>query len=69
MDKKNKQGGRITIKQVKSAIGYSKKTKDTLRTLGLRRINHVVSHNETQSILGMIKRVKHLVILGNETKK
>ena len=51
----------IKIKQVKSRIGAPVDQKRTLDALGLRKLNRVVEHEETRSILGMIKKVKHLV--------
>jgi large subunit ribosomal protein L30 len=51
----------IRIKQVRSRIGCPKVQKRTLDALGLRKINHVVEHEENPAILGMIERVKHLV--------
>jgi len=57
-DKKQKKL-RITLK--KSPIGYIKKQKITIRTLGLRRIHHTVEHNDTPQIRGMINKVNHLV--------
>jgi len=52
---------KIKITQIKSAIGYRKKTKDTLIALGLRKLNSSVSHNDSPSIRGMIQIVNHLV--------
>ena len=51
----------IKIKQIKSRIGAPKDQKRTLDALGLRKMNHVVEHEENPSILGMINKVKHLV--------
>ena len=51
----------IKIKQVKSRIGAPANQKRTLDALGLRKMNRVVEHEETPSILGMINKVKHLV--------
>ena len=52
---------KIKITQIKSAIGYRKKTKDTLVALGLKKINSSVLHNDSPSIRGMIQIVNHLV--------
>lgn len=52
---------KIKIKQVRSAIGASKKQKATLVALGLRKINAVVEHSSTAVILGMVTKVDHLV--------
>ena len=51
----------IKIKQVRSRIGRPKDQRRTLDALGLRKINAVVEHNATPQILGMVKKVSHLV--------
>ncbi|MCY4475118.1 MAG: 50S ribosomal protein L30 [Chloroflexi bacterium] len=51
----------IVIKQVRSGIGTIPKQRATLKALGLRRINHVVTKQDTVQVRGMVKRVSHLV--------
>ncbi len=51
----------IRIKQVRSEIGSIPKHRATLKALGLKRINHVVTQRDTAQIRGMIKKVSHLV--------
>jgi large subunit ribosomal protein L30 len=51
----------IKIKQVRSRIRCPKDQKRTLDALGLKKLNRVVEHEATSSILGMIEKVKHLV--------
>ncbi len=51
----------IKIKQIKSRIGAPANQKRTLDALGLHKLNHVVEHEATPSILGMVNKVKHLV--------
>jgi ribosomal protein L30, bacterial/organelle len=51
----------IKIKQVKSRIKCPKDQKRTLDALGLRRLGRVVEHEANPAILGMVKKVKHLV--------
>ena len=53
----------IKIKQVKSRIGAPADQKRVLDALGLRKMNRVVEHECTPSILGMVKKVKHLVAI------
>ena len=53
--------GKLKITQVKSQIDRSKRQKSTLVALGLRKINQSVEHEPTAQILGMIKKVDHLV--------
>lgn len=52
---------RITIKWVKSAIGYNVRQKRTLKALGLSRLGQEVQHDDTPQIRGMLNAVKHLV--------
>lgn len=52
---------RLKITYRKSAIGYSHDQKATIRSLGLRRLNSVVIHDDTPTIRGMIFKVRHLV--------
>ena len=53
--------GKLRVTYVKSAIGYNKRQKATVRALGLRKINQAVEHDDTPVIRGMINSVSHLV--------
>ncbi len=53
--------GRIAITWRKSAIGYHRRQKDTIRKLGLRRLHQTVEHDDSPALRGMIARVGHLV--------
>lgn len=52
---------KIKLTQVKSPIDRSKKQKATLLALGLRKMNQTVEHTATPQILGMVKKVEHLI--------
>lgn len=52
---------KIIVKQIRSKINRPKDQKATLRALGLRKINMEVIHNDTPQLMGMIKKVEHLV--------
>lgn len=52
---------KLKITYSKSAIGYSKIQKETVRSLGLRKLNSTVIHDDTPAIRGMIFKVQHLV--------
>ena len=52
---------KIRVKQVKSKIGRLQSQKRTLEALGLRKMNQVVEHEASPSIIGMVNTVKHLV--------
>ena len=50
---------RITL--VKSPIGYTQRQKDTVRALGLRRMNHTVEHEDSPAVRGMVAKISHLL--------
>ncbi|KAA3662298.1 MAG: 50S ribosomal protein L30 [Chloroflexi bacterium] len=52
---------KLRITYSKSAIGYKKDQKATIRALGFRKLNQVVEHDDTAVIRGMINKVTHLV--------
>lgn len=58
---KLKEMEKIKIKQVRSIIRRPSNQKATIKALGLRKINQVVEKDATPQILGMIKKVSHLV--------
>jgi large subunit ribosomal protein L30 len=51
----------IKIKQVRSAIKRPARQKRTIQALGFSRLNQVIEKEATPQILGMIKKVEHLV--------
>lgn len=56
-----KKETKLHITLVRSPIGYSKKQKNTLKALGLMRINQMVTHKDNDALRGMIEKVSHLV--------
>lgn len=52
---------KIVITQVKSTIKRPKRQKDTIKALGLGKINKTVEVEESPQIKGMINKVSHLV--------
>jgi large subunit ribosomal protein L30 len=52
---------KLLVKQVRSQINCPLTQKRGLEALGLRRMGQVVTHESNPAILGMIKKVKHLV--------
>jgi large subunit ribosomal protein L30 len=52
---------KIKITQVKSGIDRSERQKQTLIALGLKKLNAVKEVEATPQILGMVKKVSHLV--------
>ncbi len=51
----------VKIKLVRSSIGAPKDQKETLRSLRLRKMNKVVEFEDTPSLQGRIRKVRHLV--------
>jgi large subunit ribosomal protein L30 len=52
---------KLYITWVKSGIGYRQDQKRTLKALGFRRLNQIVTHDDLASTRGMINKVRHLV--------
>ncbi len=51
----------LAITQVKSANGANQRQRDTLRSLGLRRIGHTVERPDSPQLRGMVHAVRHLI--------
>jgi large subunit ribosomal protein L30 len=56
---------KVKVKLVKSPIDRPERQKATLVALGLTKLNRTVEHDATPQILGMIKKVEHLVSVLN----
>ncbi|MDR2382266.1 MAG: 50S ribosomal protein L30 [Bifidobacteriaceae bacterium] len=52
---------KLRIKQVKSGIGGKQNQRDTLRSLGLRKIGQTVEKEDSPVVRGMVRTVAHLV--------
>ena len=57
----------LTITQVKSANGTNQRQKDTLRTLGLRKIGHTVERPDSPQLRGLVHKVQHLVAVEEKS--
>lgn len=51
----------LRVKYIKSAIGYPKDQKATIRALGFRKLQQTVEHEDNPALRGMIRKVIHLV--------
>jgi large subunit ribosomal protein L30 len=58
---------RITL--VKSPIGYSVRHKNTVRALGLRKMNQTVTQPDNPAVRGMLYKVNHLVVIEEQVEK
>lgn len=54
---------KVKVKQVKSTIKVPETQKKVMESLGLRKINQEKVYNLNSAILGMIKKVSHLVLV------
>ena len=52
---------KVKITQVRSTIKRPKDQKLTMQALGLRKINHTIEKDATPQIMGMIRKVAHLI--------
>ena len=52
---------KVQIKLVRSLIGCSEAQRKVAQSLGLRKLNQVVEHNNSATILGMANKICHLV--------
>lgn len=52
---------KVKIELVKSPIGYKYDQKETAKALGLRKMHDVVVVEQTPQILGMVRKISHLV--------
>ncbi|MBS1700116.1 MAG: 50S ribosomal protein L30 [Armatimonadetes bacterium] len=63
----------LRIKLVRSTVAHQWRTRRVVESLGLRKINQVVEHDDTPAIRGMVHRVKELLhveeVEGSPTKK
>ncbi|MGE4649724.1 MAG: 50S ribosomal protein L30 [Myxococcota bacterium] len=57
------EGGTISVRWIKSSIGYDRRQRATLRGLGFRRLQQRVDVEDTPAIRGMIRKVRHLVVV------
>ena len=56
-----KKKAKLQVTLRKSLIGQKPKTRETVRSLGLRKINSTIEHNDTPDVRGMLHRVRHLI--------
>ena len=58
----NESVGKVKITLKKSVIGYDSRVRETVKSLGLRKLNSSVIQAKTPDIMGKIRKVSHLVI-------
>lgn len=56
-----KMAARLKVTQVKSGVGNSQRQRDSLRTLGLKRIGDIIVKDDSLVVRGLVRAVAHLV--------
>ena len=57
---------KLKLTYYRSAIGHRKDQKDTIRSLGFKRLNQTVEKPDNPSVRGMVYKVRHLVRVEND---
>jgi large subunit ribosomal protein L30 len=60
---------KLRITWIKSGIGYEERQRRTLKTLGFHRLNQSLVREDSNSLRGMINKVRHLVKVEEEIGK
>ena len=63
MAKKEEQARTLKVTLVKSPIGYAQDQKDTVRSLGLKKVNKTVMLPDNPQVRGMIYKVRHMLLV------
>jgi len=58
---------KLRITQTRSQIGQSQRHRGTLRALGLGKIGRSVEREDTPTTLGMLRKVRHLVRIDEDS--
>jgi large subunit ribosomal protein L30 len=57
----NTSGGEIKIQYYRSSIGYAKKQKEIVRSLGITKLNQTVTLQDSAASRGIVAKVPHLL--------
>ncbi len=60
-NKENNGGGKIRIRYYRSSIGYSKKQKTIVKSLGITKLNQTVECADNAAMRGVVAKVPHLL--------
>jgi large subunit ribosomal protein L30 len=60
-ENKENNGGKIKIQYYRSSIGYSKKQKTIVRSLGITKLNQTVECADNAAMRGIVAKVPHLL--------
>ena len=53
--------GQIKIQYYRSMIGYAKKQKDIIKSLGITKLNQVITRPDSAAARGIVAKVPHLL--------
>ena len=59
--KKADQKKSVRVKQIRSGIGCPREMRETLKALGLGKMNRIAERPDTKEVRGMINKIPHLV--------
>jgi large subunit ribosomal protein L30 len=59
--KEIKEGGEIKIQYYRSMIGYAKKQKEIVKSLGITKLNQTVTRPDSAAARGIVAKVPHLL--------
>lgn len=60
-ENKENNGGTIKIQYYRSSIGYSKKQKEIVKSLGITKLNQTVERADNAAMRGIVAKVPHLL--------
>ena len=60
-EKKQEAGGRLRLQYYRSAIGFPKTQKQTVRSVGFTKLNQILERPDTPAMRGMVASVPHLI--------
>ncbi len=58
---KQNDGGKIKIQYYRSMIGYSKKQKAIIKSLGITKLNQTITRPDNPSMRGIVEKIPHLL--------
>jgi len=61
MSAKKSDGKKLKVRQVRSGIGCPREMRETLKALGLGKMNRVAERPDNAVVRGMVKSIPHLV--------
>lgn len=59
--KQEQEGGTIKIQYYRSSIGYSKKQKAIVKSLGITKLNQMVERPDNASMRGIVAKIPHIL--------